>query len=121
MKKAPMKMKKTSSMKMKKAPMKMAKKSAMKKALVGKQKNLPAGLRKAILASPSKMLKPAAMKMMQRPTRTSTVRKMVQGKPTQKSTVKKPRPSGVRITSSSQIRGPKRPTGRLRPVPKRKK
>ena len=35
-----------------------------KKALVGKQKNLPAGLRQAILNSPAKMLKPAAMKMM---------------------------------------------------------
>ena len=49
---------------MKKAPMKMAKKSPAKKALVGKQKNLPKELRDKILASPGKMLKPAALKMM---------------------------------------------------------
>ena len=40
------------------------KRNPLKKALVGKQKNLPAGLRQAILDSPAKMLKPAAMKMM---------------------------------------------------------
>ena len=49
---------------MKKGAMKMAKKSSMKKPLVGKQKRLPAELRQAILDSPAKMLKPAAMKMM---------------------------------------------------------
>ena len=46
------------------AMMKMAKKSSMKKPLVGKQKSLPVELRRAILESPAKMLKPAAMKMM---------------------------------------------------------
>ena len=38
----------------------------MKKALVGKQANLPKALRDKILASPGKMLKPAAMKMMKK-------------------------------------------------------
>ena len=42
----------------------MDKKAPMKKALVGKQKNLPKALRDKILASPGKMLKPAAMKML---------------------------------------------------------
>tara|TARA_R100000951_G_scaffold101800_1_gene93508 strand:- start:322 stop:504 length:183 start_codon:yes stop_codon:yes gene_type:complete len=59
---------------MKKGPMKLAKKSAAKmikkspakKALVGKQKNLPKELRDKILASPAKMLKPAALKMMKK-------------------------------------------------------
>tara|TARA_R110002153_G_scaffold260585_1_gene420664 strand:- start:152 stop:574 length:423 start_codon:yes stop_codon:yes gene_type:complete len=46
-------------------PMKM-KKAPMKKALVGKQANLPKALRDKILASPGKMLKPAAMKMMKK-------------------------------------------------------
>ena len=55
MKKAPAKMKK-------KSMAKMAKKSPMKKPLVGKQKNLPEDLKKAILDSPAKMKK-AAMKM----------------------------------------------------------
>ena len=64
MKKAPAKMKKAA-MKMKKAPTKM-KKAPMKKALVGKQANLPKELRDKILASPGKMLKPAAMKMMKK-------------------------------------------------------
>ena len=41
-----------------------AEKSPAKKALVGKQKNLPKELRDKILASPAKMLKPAAMKLM---------------------------------------------------------
>ena len=50
---------------MKKAPAKM-KKAPMKKALVGKQANLPKELRDKILASPGKMLKPAAMKMMKK-------------------------------------------------------
>ena len=44
----------------------MAKKTPVKKALTGKQKNLPADLQKAILDSPAKMLKPAAMKMMKK-------------------------------------------------------
>ena len=53
------KMKKPSAAKlMKKNP------TPAKKALVGKQKNLPKELRDAILASPGKMLKPSAMKMM---------------------------------------------------------
>jgi len=59
MKKAPAKMKK-------KSMAKMAKKSPMKKDLVGKQTNLPKELRDKILASPAKMLKPAAMKMMKK-------------------------------------------------------
>ena len=46
--------------------MKTAKKSPAKKALVGKQKNLPKELRDKILASPAKMLKPAAMKLMKK-------------------------------------------------------
>lgn len=50
--------------KMKKGPAKMVKKSPAKKALVGNQKNLPKELRDKILASPAKMLKPAALKMM---------------------------------------------------------
>ena len=50
----------------KKAPAKMMKKSPAKKALVGKQKNLPKELRDKILASPAKMLKPAAMKLMKK-------------------------------------------------------
>ena len=37
--------------------------SSNKKALIGAQKTLPAGLRKAILAAPTKMLKPAALKL----------------------------------------------------------
>ena len=57
MKKSPAKM-------AKKSPAKMAKKSPAKKALVGKQANLPKELRDKILASPAKMLKPAAMKLM---------------------------------------------------------
>jgi len=64
MKKAPAKMKKSAA-KMKKAPAKM-KKSPAKKALVGKQANLPKELRDKILASPAKMLKPAALKMMKK-------------------------------------------------------
>jgi hypothetical protein len=44
----------------------MMKKSPAKKALVGKQKNLPKELRDKILASPAKMLKPAAMKLMKK-------------------------------------------------------
>ena len=40
------------------------KQSPAKKALVGKQSNLPKELRDKILASPGKMLKPAAMRMM---------------------------------------------------------
>ena len=51
MKKAPAKMKK-------KSMAKMAKKSPMKKPLVGKQKNLPEDLKKAILDSPAKKEKP---------------------------------------------------------------
>jgi hypothetical protein len=51
---------------MKKAPAKLMKKSPAKKALVGKQKNLPKELRDKILASPAKMLKPAAMKLMKK-------------------------------------------------------
>ena len=43
-----------------------AKKAPTKKALVGKQANLPKELRDKILASPEKMLKPAAMKMMKK-------------------------------------------------------
>jgi len=43
-----------------------AKKSPMKKPLIGKQKNLPKELRDKILASPAKMLKPAAMKLMKK-------------------------------------------------------
>ena len=66
MKKAPMKMAKKSPAKMKKATMKIAKKSPVKKELVGKQKNLPKELRDKILASPAKMLKPAAMKLMKK-------------------------------------------------------
>ena len=50
----------------KKAPAKMVKKAPMKKALIGKQANLPKELRDKILASPGKMLKPAAMKMMKK-------------------------------------------------------
>ena len=50
----------------KKSMAKMAKKSPTKKALVGKQKNLPKELRDKILASPAKMLKPAAMKLMKK-------------------------------------------------------
>ena len=50
----------------KKAPAKMMKKSPAKKALVGKQNALPKELKDAILASPGKMLKPAAMKMMKK-------------------------------------------------------
>lgn len=64
MKKAPAKMKKSPAKMAKKAPAKMMKKSPAKKALVGKQKNLPKELRDKILASPAKMLKPAAMKLM---------------------------------------------------------
>ena len=64
MKKAPVKMKKAA-VKMKKAPTKM-KKAPTKKALVGKQANLPKELRDKILASPEKMLKPAAMRMMKK-------------------------------------------------------
>ena len=65
MKKAAPKMKKKTTMTMKKkSTMSMKKKSAMPKALIGKQKNLPKELRDKILASPEKMLKPAAMKMM---------------------------------------------------------
>ena len=45
----------------KKAPMKVVKKSAMKKPLKGNQKNLNEGLKKAILASPSKMKKATMM------------------------------------------------------------
>jgi len=52
--------KKTSAVKMKKNP------TPAKKALVGKQKSLPKELRDAILASPGKMLKPSAMKMMKK-------------------------------------------------------
>jgi len=64
MKKAPTKMVKKSAAKMvKKSAVKM-KKAPMKKALVGKQSNLPKELRDKILASPGKMLKPAAMRMM---------------------------------------------------------
>jgi hypothetical protein len=59
MKKAPVKMKK-------KSMAKMAKKSPMKKPLVGKQNNLPKELKDKILASPAKMLKPAALKMMKK-------------------------------------------------------
>ena len=68
MKKAPAKLMKKSLAKMghKKAPAKMMKKSPAKKALVGKQKNLPKELRDKILASPAKMLKPAAMKLMKK-------------------------------------------------------
>lgn len=66
MKKGPMKLAKKSAAKMKKAPAKMVKKSPAKKALVGKQKNLPKELRDKILASPAKMLKPAALKMMKK-------------------------------------------------------
>ena len=50
----------------KKTPAKMMKKSPVKKDLVGKQANLPKELRDKILASPAKMLKPAAMKMMKK-------------------------------------------------------
>jgi len=57
MKKAPAKLKKSAA-KMKKSP--------AKKPLVGKQANLPKELRDKILASPAKMLKPAAMKMMKK-------------------------------------------------------
>lgn len=57
MKKAPAKMKKSPA-KMKKAP--------VKKALKGKQGSLPKELKDAILASPSKMLKPSALKMMKK-------------------------------------------------------
>ena len=56
-------MKKTPAKMAKKSPAKMAKKTPVKKALTGKQKNLPADLQKAILDSPAKMLKPAAMKL----------------------------------------------------------
>lgn len=49
--------------KMKKAPAKM-KKAPVKKALKGGQHKLPKELKDKILASPGKMLKPAAMKMM---------------------------------------------------------
>ena len=58
-------MKKPSATKMKKGPMKM-KKGPMKKALKGKQGSLPKELKDAILASPGKMLKPTAMKMMKK-------------------------------------------------------
>jgi len=47
-------------------PKKDNKKSPVKKPLVGKQANLPKELRDKILASPAKMLKPAAMKMMKK-------------------------------------------------------
>ena len=57
MKKAPAKMKKSPT-KMKKAP--------VKKALKGKQGSLPKELKDAILASPGKMLKPSALKMMKK-------------------------------------------------------
>ena len=40
--------------------------SPAKKPLVGKQANLPKELRDKILASPAKMLKPAALKMMKK-------------------------------------------------------
>ena len=50
----------------KKSPAKMAKKSPAKAALIGKQKNLPKELRDKILASPARMLKPAALKMMKK-------------------------------------------------------
>jgi len=62
-----LKMKKKSAMKMKKkSPSKMKKKSPAKKPLVGKQKNLPEGLKKKILAAPSKMKKGSSMKMMKK-------------------------------------------------------
>ena len=51
---------------MKKSPSKMMKKSPAKKPLVGKQKNLPEGLKKKILAAPSKMKKGSSMKMMKK-------------------------------------------------------
>ena len=44
----------------------MMKKSPVKKPLKGSQNTLPANLQKAILAAPSKMLKPSAMKMMKK-------------------------------------------------------
>ena len=47
---------------MKKSPSKM--KSPAKKPLVGKQKNLPDHLKKAILDAPAKMLSKSGMKMM---------------------------------------------------------
>jgi len=47
-------------------PKKDSKKSPAKKPLVGKQNRLPKELRDKILASPAKMLKPAAMKMMKK-------------------------------------------------------
>ena len=59
--------KKRSGMKMKKkSPAKMGHKSPAKKPLVGKQKNLPEGLKKKILAAPSKMKKGSSMKMMKK-------------------------------------------------------
>ena len=45
-------------------PKKDNKKSPAKKPLVGKQNRLPKELKDAILAAPAKMLKPSAMKMM---------------------------------------------------------
>ena len=60
-------------MKKKPSPNKMKKPaSAVKKALVGKQKSLPAELKKAIIESPNRMLKPAAMKMLKLRHRFST-------------------------------------------------
>ena len=58
---APAKLKKSPT-KMKKSPSKL--KSPAKKPLVGKQKNLPEHLKKAILDAPAKMLSKSGMKMM---------------------------------------------------------
>ena len=61
LKETPAKLKKSPT-KMKKSPSKM--KSPAKKPLVGKQKNLPEHLKKAILDAPAKMLSKSGMKMM---------------------------------------------------------
>ena len=63
MKKSPSKMKKSMAT-MKDKSMAKMKKSPAKKPLVGKQKNLPEHLKKAILDAPAKMLSKSGMKMM---------------------------------------------------------
>jgi len=81
----------------KKSPAEM-KKAPMKKALIGKQANLPKALRDKILASPGKMLKPAAMKMMKKsPTKMARPDPMPKPRP-------KPRPRPVKKAAPKMMK-----------------
>ena len=106
MKKSPSKMKKSMA-NMKDKSMAKMKKSPAKKPLVGKQKNLPEHLKKAILDAPAKMLSKSGMKMMKEGSPAKGVKikpreeRILKDKTKQSSNRRKNKVKSTRVTESA--------------------